>query len=66
MIPQKLYSIGFLAGLLQTSPGDIRMAARGAKLEPAMYLNDVAHFDEEGFRLLRCRLSRQERAKGRK
>jgi hypothetical protein len=62
----KLYSIGFLAGIFQASPGDIRIAARAANVEPAMFLNDVAHFDEQGLRLLRCRLSRQERAKGHK
>jgi hypothetical protein len=60
---RRLYSIGFLSGMFQTSPAEIRAAAAGGNLEPALYLNDVAHYDEQALPALRARLSRLTRAK---
>jgi len=47
-VDRQLFSVGYVAQLVQLPPRDVRLAARSAGVPVAYSLNDVAYYDGAG------------------
>ncbi len=53
MKPNKLFSVGCLAQMLQTDVDDVRSAFAGLGIKPALFINNVEHYTAADVRRLR-------------